>query len=79
MITHGSDFFCYSWESFGGVREECNRRFLGYVGLYGVVVVFIQLWDLMVRKNTVVTETEVDRPGVGVCGGGNRESRKIHI
>ena len=44
-----------------------------------MVVVFIQLWDLMVRKNTVVTETEVDRPGVGVCGGGNRESRKIHI
>lgn len=44
-----------------------------------MVVVFIELWYLMVWKNTVVAETEVDRPGVGVCGGGDRESRKIHI
>ena len=47
--------------------------------MYGVVVVFIKLWDLMMWKNTVVSKTEVDRPGLGVCGGGNRESRKIHI
>jgi hypothetical protein len=44
-----------------------------------VVVIFIELWDLMVRENSVVAETEVDRPCVGMGGGRDGESGKIEI
>lgn len=44
-----------------------------------MVVVFVELLDLMVRENRVVTETEVDRPCVWMCGGGHGEPGKIEI
>ena len=44
-----------------------------------MVVVFIELLDLMVRENSVVAETEVDRPCVGVGGGEDGEPGKIEI
>ena len=44
-----------------------------------MVVIFVELWDLMVRENEVVTETKVDGPCVVMCGGGNGEPGKIEI
>ncbi len=44
-----------------------------------MVIVFIQLWDLMVWENSVVAETEVYRPCVGIGGREDGEPGKIEI